>query len=123
MRKLITYTLKELDNIMKILFIGGTGFISTAVSRLVIAKGFELYHLNRGQRKVDIPGVKTIIADIHQPGHVRAALKGLKFDVVVDWIAFTPARRRCTTHIGSIRATRSRRKNCSCRPIAKTNFR
>lgn len=76
---------------MKVLFIGGTGFISTAVSRLAVAKGLELYHLNRGKRNVDIPGVQSIIADIHQPDSVRDALQGLQFDVVVDWIAYTPA--------------------------------
>ncbi len=75
---------------MKVLFIGGTGFISTAVSRLALAKGIDLYHLNRGVRKADLPGVHNIIADIHQPEAVRAALHGLQFDVVVDWIAFKP---------------------------------
>ena len=37
---------------MKVLFIGGTGFISTAVSRMAIAEGFELYVLNRGLQPV-----------------------------------------------------------------------
>jgi nucleoside-diphosphate-sugar epimerase len=76
---------------MKVLFIGGTGFISTAVSRLALAKGIELYHLNRGLRKADLPGIQNVIADIHQPDNMRAALQGLQFDVVVDWIAYTPA--------------------------------
>jgi len=35
---------------MRVLFIGGTGFISTAVSRQAIAQGFELYLLNRGSQ-------------------------------------------------------------------------
>src|SRR5689334_6499761 len=75
---------------MKVLFIGGTGFISTAVSRIAVANGFDLYHLNRGQRNVDVPGVKSLVADIHQPESVKAALEGQQFDVVVDWIAYTP---------------------------------
>jgi nucleoside-diphosphate-sugar epimerase len=75
---------------MKVLFIGGTGFISTAVSRIAVAHGFELYHLNRGQRSVDVPGVKSLVADIHQPESVRAALQEHQFDVVVDWIAYKP---------------------------------
>ncbi len=74
---------------MKVLFIGGTGFISSAVSRLAVARGIELYHLNRGQRGTVIPGVRNIVADIHQPGQAEAALGGQTFDVVVDWIAFT----------------------------------
>jgi nucleoside-diphosphate-sugar epimerase len=75
---------------MKVLFIGGTGFISTAVSGLAVERGIELYHLNRGQRKTPLPGVHNLVADIHQPDSLQAALQGLQFDVVVDWIAFTP---------------------------------
>lgn len=75
---------------MKVLFIGGTGNISTSVSKLAIAHGIELYILNRGQRKVDIPGAHTIQADIHKPDEVKAALAGMKFDSVVNWIAFVP---------------------------------
>jgi nucleoside-diphosphate-sugar epimerase len=76
---------------MKVLFLGGTGFISTAVSRLAMARGLELYHLNRGLRGPAPEGVKTLTADIHNPDEVRATLGGLRFDVVVDWIAYTPA--------------------------------
>jgi nucleoside-diphosphate-sugar epimerase len=76
---------------MKVLFIGGTGFISAAVSRLAVAQGIELYHLNRGQRGAAIAGVRTLTADIHQPGQAERALGDLRFDVVVDWIAYTPA--------------------------------
>lgn len=75
---------------MKVLFIGGTGFISTAVSRLALEKGIDLYHLNRGQRKSELTGVKSLVADIHQPAVVQAALNDIQFDVVVDWIAFKP---------------------------------
>lgn len=75
---------------MKILFIGGTGFISTAVSRMAIERGTELYLLNRGIRSSEIPGAHQLTGDIHNPESMRNALKDLKFDVVVDWIAFTP---------------------------------
>jgi len=75
---------------MKILFIGGTGFISTSVSRLAVAKGFQLCLLNRGLRKPDLPRVRRLAADIRQPAQARAALRHLQFDAVVDWIAYTP---------------------------------
>ncbi len=75
---------------MKILFIGGTGFISTAVSKQAIALGYELFLLNRGLRSVEIPGSQPLIGDIHNPESMRNALKYHQFDVVVDWIAFTP---------------------------------
>ncbi len=74
---------------MKVLFIGGSGFISTAVSRLAVARGIDLFWLNRGQRKVTVPGVQHLIADIRQPDEARRVLQGQRFDVVVDWIAFT----------------------------------
>src|SRR5882672_2009292 len=76
---------------MKVLFIGGTGFISTAVTRLALARGIELYHLNRGQRAGDVEGVKRLTADVHNPDQVRAALNGHQFDVVVDWVAYQPS--------------------------------
>lgn len=76
---------------MKVLFIGGTGLISSAVSSLVVERGMELYLLNRGQRREFVPsGAKEIIADVKDSRAMADALKGHTFDVVVDWIAFTP---------------------------------
>lgn len=74
---------------MKVLFIGGTGNISTPSSRLAIEKGIELYHLNRGTTKVEISGVKTIVGDITKPNQLLE-LSRHHWDVVVNWIAFTP---------------------------------
>jgi nucleoside-diphosphate-sugar epimerase len=73
---------------MKVLFIGGTGIISTATSRLAVERGIDLYHFNRGTRKVEIPGVRTIIGDVHKAGDLAKALDGRSFDAVVNWIAF-----------------------------------
>jgi nucleoside-diphosphate-sugar epimerase len=75
---------------MKVLFIGGTGLISTAVSRLAIEMGFELYLLNRGLRHANPPGAHSLVVDVHKPDEARAALLDMQFDVVVDWIAYTP---------------------------------
>jgi len=75
---------------LKILFVGGTGKISTVVSQQVLAKGHDLYLLNRGLQSKNLPGSRSLRADVHQPKAVRAALRDLQFDVVVDWIAFTP---------------------------------
>ncbi|HBB93149.1 MAG TPA: NAD-dependent dehydratase, partial [Bacteroidales bacterium] len=74
---------------MKALFIGGTGNISTPVSQLAVARGVELYHLNRGMRK-PVPGVKNLTADLTRPEQVRQVLAGHVWDVVVNWIAYTP---------------------------------
>jgi len=77
---------------MKALFIGGTGTISGAITRQLAESGCELYLLNRGNRKADIPpGVKVLIGDIQQEEEVAALLADLEFDVVADFIAFEPA--------------------------------
>jgi nucleoside-diphosphate-sugar epimerase len=73
---------------MKVLFIGGTGNISTPASRLAIERGMELFHLNRGTTQVKIAGVKTILGDITKP-ETLTDLKKHDWDVVVNWIAFT----------------------------------
>lgn len=75
---------------MRILFIGGTGFISAAVSRLAVAEGIELFVLNRGLKGAPPSGSHSLTADIHKPEEVRAALRGLRFDAVVNWIAYMP---------------------------------
>jgi nucleoside-diphosphate-sugar epimerase len=75
---------------MKVLFIGGTGNISTAVSKLAIARGNDLYLLNRGTREAGIPGAKSITVNISQPDQVAKSLDGHRWDAVVNWIAFTP---------------------------------
>ena len=41
-------------------------------------------------RSAHLPGAHHLTADIHRPEDVSAALRGLEFDVVVDWIAYTP---------------------------------
>jgi nucleoside-diphosphate-sugar epimerase len=76
---------------MKALFIGGTGLISSAVSRLAVERGIELTLVNRGQRDEFFPaGARQIKADARDPAAVRSALGKESFDVVVDWIIFTP---------------------------------
>ena len=49
---------------MKVLFIGGTGIISSACSELAIKKGIKLYHFNRGKSHRKIKGVVNIQGDI-----------------------------------------------------------
>ncbi|MDF2906346.1 MAG: NAD-dependent epimerase/dehydratase [Herbinix sp.] len=74
---------------MKVLFIGGTGTISTAITQLAPNFGFDLYLLNRGNRTELVPeGVKIIEADINNEADVREKLKDMTFDVVAQFIAF-----------------------------------
>lgn len=76
---------------MKLLFIGGTGIISSACSPLALEQGMDLYLLNRGTSFRPAPeGAKLLNGDIRNPASVREAIGDLHFDAVVDWIAFTP---------------------------------
>ncbi|MCL6588804.1 MAG: SDR family oxidoreductase [Firmicutes bacterium] len=76
---------------MKALFIGGTGVISEAVSRLAVERGIDLYLLNRGNRGLLFPeGAKHIKGDIRDLASVSEVLGKYRFDVVINWIAYTP---------------------------------
>jgi nucleoside-diphosphate-sugar epimerase len=75
---------------MRILFIGGTGFISSSASRLAVERGHDLYLLNRGIHAGELPGCTRLTADIGNQDAVRRVIQGLQFDVVVDWVAFVP---------------------------------
>ena len=77
----------------KALFIGGTGTISTAITkRIASMPEWELYLINRGNRSRVVPeNVKLIIADINDEEDVALKLEGLEFDCVCDFIGFVPA--------------------------------
>src|SRR5215207_3951224 len=76
---------------LRVLFIGGSGIISSACCRLAVQRGIDLYALNRGATQVrPLPAEVTILhGDVRDPASVRGALGGLEFDVVVNWVAFT----------------------------------
>lgn len=75
---------------MKVLFIGGTGIISSACSKLALEQGIDLYMLNRGKSFRAVPdGAKVLQGDIRDAQSARAALGDHHFDAVVDWVAFT----------------------------------
>ena len=76
---------------MKVLFIGGTGVISSACVDLAVKRGIDVVLLNRGQTTRPIPaGVLVLHGDIRDKDGVSQVLKDTRFDVVVNWIAFTP---------------------------------
>ena len=81
---------------MRVLFIGGTGLISSAVSPLVVQRGHELVLVNRGTSPKASPpeGARVIHADAHDPAALREALAAEvaargQFDSVVQWICFS----------------------------------
>jgi nucleoside-diphosphate-sugar epimerase len=78
---------------LRVLFIGGSGVISSACSRLAVERGIELYVLNRGKSEAVRPlpaGVTALRGDIRDSDSVRQAIGGRDFDAVVDWVAYTP---------------------------------
>ncbi|WP_420593791.1 SDR family oxidoreductase [Deinococcus sp.] len=76
---------------MKLLFVGGTGIISSACSQLAAERGHELYLLNRGQSSRAVPEKAHVLhGDIRDADSARQALGDHEFDAVVNWVAFTP---------------------------------
>jgi nucleoside-diphosphate-sugar epimerase len=77
---------------LRVLFIGGTGVISSACVREAVARDdIELFVLNRGQSATRaVPhGVTELRGDVREAASVREAVDGLDFDSVVDFVAFT----------------------------------
>lgn len=78
---------------MRLLFIGGTGLISSACADLAVARSNDLWLLNRGvsTRYPPPEGARVLRADVHREESALARLlRGHDFDAVVDWIAYTP---------------------------------
>jgi len=78
---------------MKILFIGGTGIISSACTQLAVERNLDLYLLNRGEttKRGPLPeGIKVLKGNIRDKASTLTALGDHHFDAVVNWIAFVP---------------------------------
>jgi len=78
---------------MRVLFIGGTGIISSGCARRLVERSdVKLSFMLRGQSTREVPkGVEIIKGDVRDPASVRQALGDRKFDSVVEWVAFTTA--------------------------------
>ena len=76
---------------LKVLFIGGSGVISSACARVAVEAGIELTVLNRGQTSTrPLPaGVREVRGDVRDAGYVLEKIRDLDFDCVVDFVAFT----------------------------------
>jgi nucleoside-diphosphate-sugar epimerase len=77
---------------MDVLFIGGTGIVSTACTQLAVQRGMRLTLLTRGHHAAECAhGAEIVNADVNDPVAVACLLRDRWFDVIVNWIAFTPA--------------------------------
>ena len=76
---------------MTILFLGGTGTISSACSALAVERGHDLTLVTRGGADARAPEAAEILhADARDPKALAEALGDRTFDAVVDWVAFAP---------------------------------
>lgn len=73
---------------MKLLIIGGTGILSTAVVDEAIRQGIEVTMINRGNRTLFInPKAELVVGDIRKnPEQISAKLNGRHFDAVIDFL-------------------------------------
>ena len=77
---------------MKILIIGGTGLISTPITRKLVARGHAVTHLNRGQKSARPQGVAQIVADRTQFAAFESAIAASgSWDCVIDMCCYEPA--------------------------------
>lgn len=78
---------------INVLLVGGTGIISSEICALSIQQGYSVTIINRGKRMDFVhPQTKLIIADIRKESvdHLRHKIRTLHFDVVIDFISYTP---------------------------------
>lgn len=76
---------------MKVMLVGGTGVLSKDIARQCIEDKIDLYMINRGKRLQYAPeNVHVIIGDISNPMGLKKELQHLEFDVVVDFLSYTP---------------------------------
>lgn len=76
---------------MKVLFVGGTGNISSACTGEALRRGYEVFHLNRGTHaEKESVDVRVLKADIRDIDAAKAAVRGFHFDSVVQFLAFRP---------------------------------
>jgi nucleoside-diphosphate-sugar epimerase len=86
---------------LSVLFLGGTGIISSACVQRALTVGMDVAVLNRGlPTGRELPeGVRSLVADLSDPESVGAAIRDQSFDVVADFRAFVPDDVRSRLHL------------------------
>jgi nucleoside-diphosphate-sugar epimerase len=82
---------------MKVLVLGGTGVISTQIVEQLLTAGHDTSVFNRGRKQLPFAAeVESIVGDKTNPAQFREAVKGRRFDAVIDMISFNEADARAT---------------------------
>lgn len=77
---------------MKILLIGGSGTISSAVTQKLVSENHQVFVLNRGNNNDRLPSsVHVLVADMANENDVAEIIKDHFFDAVCEFIAFHPS--------------------------------
>lgn len=72
---------------MRVLVVGGTGFLGGAVTAAALSAGHEVSVFTRGKAENMSPGVSALVGDRNSD---LSALRGKRFDLVIDTCAYTP---------------------------------
>jgi nucleoside-diphosphate-sugar epimerase len=72
---------------MKICIVGGTGNISTSITKLLLQQGHEVTTYNRGQ-STPIDGARVLTGDRHDTETFEKTMQAENFDAAIDMICF-----------------------------------
>jgi nucleoside-diphosphate-sugar epimerase len=76
---------------LKLLFLGGTGNISTACVELAVAQGHDVTIVNRGRTPSRLHGpVRAVAGDRNDAAFLRQVAEATRFDAVVDFLGYRP---------------------------------
>jgi nucleoside-diphosphate-sugar epimerase len=76
---------------VRLLFLGGTGNISTACVDLALARRHDVTVLNRGRTPSRVAGgARALVGERDDPAALRRAAESARFDAVVDFLAYRP---------------------------------
>ncbi len=86
---------------LSVLFLGGSGIISSACAWRAVEQGLDVSVLNRGHSTSrPLPSeARRLLADVDDPRSVEEAVGDSRYDAVVDWLAFTPDEVRSRTDL------------------------
>src|SRR6266581_2107415 len=76
---------------MRLLFLGGTGNISTACVALAVERGHDVTILNRGRTASRLRGrVHAVTGERDDGGRLRSIAEETRFDAIVDFLCYRP---------------------------------